>query len=68
MVSTQTDLNPNKSNLLFYKKAVVGFLTLLFFIFYMIRKKFIGRVESGHKKQLCYLIFFMDTGKVSVLT
>lgn len=41
LVSTQTDLNPNKSNILYYKKVASGSLALLFFILYFFRKKFI---------------------------
>lgn len=41
LVSTQTDLNPNKSNILFYKKIVSGFFVLLFFMIYVFKRKFI---------------------------
>jgi len=41
LVSTQTDLNPNKSNVLLYKKIFFGFLVILFFILYLIRRRFL---------------------------
>ncbi|WP_419768081.1 hypothetical protein [Arcobacter sp.] len=39
LVSTQTDLNPNKSNILFYKRVVFGSLFVLFFIIYIWKRK-----------------------------
>ena len=41
LVSTQTDLNPNKSNLLFYKKVFIVFFIIIFLLFFVIRRKFI---------------------------
>jgi len=41
LVSTQTDLNPNKSNILLYKKIFIASFVFLFFILYLNRKKFI---------------------------
>lgn len=41
LVSTQTDLNPNKSNILLYKRVASGFFVLFFFILYLNRKRFI---------------------------
>ena len=41
LVSTQTDLNPNKSNVLFYKKVASGSLVGLFLILFLIRRRFI---------------------------
>ncbi|NQY92842.1 MAG: hypothetical protein HRT43_01640 [Campylobacteraceae bacterium] len=41
LVSTQTDLNPNKSNILLYKKILVGFFTILFFLLYLLRRRFL---------------------------
>jgi len=41
LVSTQTDLNPNKSNILLYKKVFLGSLTVLFFVIFLFRKQFI---------------------------
>ena len=41
LVSTQTDLNPNKSNILLYKKIASAFLAFLFFLLYFIKKRFL---------------------------
>jgi len=41
LVSTQTDLNPNKSNILLYKKIASAFLAFLFFLIYFIKKRFL---------------------------
>jgi len=40
LVSTQTDLNPNKSNILLYKKILTGSLALLFFVIFLFRRQF----------------------------
>lgn len=39
LVSTQTDLNPNDSNIEMYKKVALGILTILFIIMYLIKRK-----------------------------
>ncbi|MDX9795221.1 MAG: hypothetical protein RBT24_00165 [Arcobacteraceae bacterium] len=39
LVSTQTDLNPNDSNLEVYKKVALGVLTILFIVMYLIKRK-----------------------------
>ncbi len=39
LVSTQTDLNPNDSNIEVYKKIALGVLTILFIIMYLIKRK-----------------------------
>ncbi len=39
LVSTQTDLNPNKSNILFYKRVALGGLFVIFFIIYIWKRK-----------------------------
>lgn len=39
LVSTQTDLNPNKSNLLLYKKIAAGSAVVLFLVIYFIKRK-----------------------------
>ncbi|WP_375722638.1 hypothetical protein LXN10_08605 [Arcobacter sp. KX21116] len=39
LVSTQTDLNPNKSNVLFYKRVVFGSLFVLFLIIFIWKRK-----------------------------
>lgn len=54
LVSTQTDLNPNNSNILLYKKIFVGFLVILFFIMYLIRKRFVYLLLT-----LFFLIIFI---------
>ena len=41
LVSTQTDLNPNTSNLLFYKKVALSCLSLLFLILFIWKRKYI---------------------------
>lgn len=39
LVSTQTDLNPNDSNLEVYKKVALGVLTIFFIVMYLIKRK-----------------------------
>ncbi|WP_428026272.1 hypothetical protein [Arcobacter sp.] len=39
LVSTQTDLNPNKSNILLYKRVVFGFLFVVFLIIFIWKRK-----------------------------
>lgn len=39
LVSTQTDLNPNDSNLEVYKKVALGVLTIVFIVMYLIKRK-----------------------------
>lgn len=39
LVSTQTDLNPNKSNILFYKRVALGGLFVIFLIIYIWKRK-----------------------------
>lgn len=39
LVSTQTDLNPNKSNLLYYKKIAAGLAVIIFVVIYFIKKR-----------------------------
>lgn len=39
LVSTQTDLNPNKSNILFYKRVALGALFVIFLIIYIWKRK-----------------------------
>jgi len=41
LVSTQTDLNPNKSNVLFYKKVLLGSFAGFFLLLYLIRRRFL---------------------------
>ncbi len=41
LVSTQTDLNPNKSNVLYYKKLTTGLLATLFFLLFLVKRKFV---------------------------
>jgi hypothetical protein len=41
LVSTQTDLNPNKSNILLYKKIAIGTLAFFFLILFLLRRKFL---------------------------
>lgn len=39
LVSTQTDLNPNKSNLLLYKKIAFGSAVVVFFVIFVFKRK-----------------------------
>lgn len=41
LVSTQTDLNPNNSNMLFYKKVAFSILSILFLILFAWKRKYI---------------------------
>jgi|GEM_PF-381852 len=54
LVSTQTDLNPNKSNILFYKKVLFAGLSIFFFILFLIRRKFFSVFLT-----LIFLIIFI---------
>ncbi len=54
LVSTQTDLNPNNSNILLYKKILFGSFSLLFFLLYLIRRRFLSIFMA-----LIFLIIFI---------
>ena len=54
LVSTQTDLNPNNSNILLYKKILSGSFSLLFFLLYVLRRRFLSIFMA-----LIFLIIFI---------
>lgn len=65
LVSTQTDLNPNKSNFVFYKKVAVGTLALIFMLLFLWKRKYFLLVIAA----ILFLIFalFIIPNKVSYL-
>jgi len=54
LVSTQTDLNPNNSNILLYKKILFGSLSVFFFLLYLLRRRFLSIFMA-----LIFLIIFI---------
>ena len=65
LVSTQTDLNPNKSNILFYKRVLAGSLTILFIALFIWKRKYIFLIAS--LIMLIIFIMFAMPNKVSFL-
>lgn len=57
LVSTQTDLNPNNSNMLFYKKIAFSVLSVLFLVLFAWKRKYIYLVAL--LISLIFLIMYM---------
>ncbi|WP_419770720.1 MAG: hypothetical protein ACNI3C_02745 [Candidatus Marinarcus sp.] len=55
LVSTQTDLNPNDSNVAMYKKFAAGAVALLFTLLYIWKRKIIYIIIAA----LCTLVFYI---------
>lgn len=65
LISTQTDLNPNKNNLLLYKKITFGVLTLFFFIIYFFKKRFFNLI-LGFIFFIIFILYNMPNKKVFI--
>lgn len=65
LVSTQTDLNPNKSNILFYKKVLSASLTIFFVVLFIWKRKYIFLI-SGLVMLIIFILLSMPN-KVSFL-
>lgn len=65
LISTQTDLNPNKSNFVFYKKVAVGLLALIFLLLFIWKRKYFLLVIAA----ILFLIFaiFIIPNKISYI-
>lgn len=58
LVSTQTDLNPNKSNLLLYKKVALGVAVIFFLLIYFFKRKKIFLI-AGLISLIVLLVYVM---------
>ena len=65
LVSTQTDLNPNKSNLLFYKRVAAASLAVLFLAIFIWKRRMVFLI-AGLLFVIIFILFAMPN-KVSYL-
>ena len=65
LVSTQTDLNPNKSNLLLYKKIALGTIFLIFLVIFIINRNKLYLILS--LISLIVLLIYIFPNKKAIL-
>lgn len=65
LVSTQTDLNPQNSKLLFYQKVLLSVLTVLFIILYLIYKRKIALAFTFVSLAIL-VVLFLPHKKISI--
>ena len=65
LVSTQTDLNPNKSDFLLYKKIALGVIVALFLILYIWKRNYLYLILS--LLALVFLLMYMMPNQTKTL-
>lgn len=65
LISTQTDLNPNKSDFLFYKKVASGSLSLIFLMLFLWKRKYLLLIIALFLAT--FFIFFILPNKIAYI-